>query len=57
MTNSISLTHLGTFYYGYARYISLNTLLSAILASCEVKLLEGVDYYHLIYLINIAFLT
>ena len=43
MTSSISLTYLGTFYYCYIRYISLNTLFSEILASYEVKLLEGVD--------------
>ena len=43
MTSSISLTHLGTFYYCYIRYISLDTLFSAILASYEVKLLEDVD--------------
>ena len=47
MTSSISLTHLGTFYYCYMRYFSLNTLFSAILASYEVKLLEDVDNGHL----------
>ena len=47
MTNSISLIHLGTFYYCYICYISLNTLFSATLASYEVKLLEDVDNCHL----------
>ena len=47
MTSSISLIHLCTFYYCYIRYISLNTLLSAILTSYEVKLLEDVDICHL----------
>ena len=47
MTSNISLTHLCTFYYCYIRYISLNTLFSAILASFEVKLLEDVDNCHL----------
>ena len=47
MTSSISLTHLGTFYSCYIRYIYLNTLFSAILASYEVKLLEDVDNCHL----------
>ena len=44
MTSSLSLTHLGTFYYCYIRYISfLNTLL----ASYEDKLQEDVDNCHL----------
>ena len=47
MTSSIRLTHLGTFYYCYIRYISLNTLSSAILASFDVKMLEDVDNCHL----------
>ena len=47
MTSSISLTHLGTFYYCHKRYISLNKLFSAIIASNEVKLLEDVDNCHL----------
>ena len=47
MTSSISLTHLGTFYYCYICYISLNIYFSAILASYEVKLLEDVDNCHL----------
>ena len=49
MTSSISLTHLGTFYYCYIRYISLNILhvFSAILASYEIKLLEDEDNCHL----------
>ena len=47
MTSSISLIHLGTFFYYFIRYISLNTLFSAILASYEVKLLEDVDNCHL----------
>ena len=47
VTSRISLTHLGTFYYCYIRYISLNTLFSAILASYEVKRLEDVDNCHL----------
>ena len=47
MTSSISLTHLGTFYYCYICYISLNISFSAILASYEVKLLEDVDNCHL----------
>ena len=46
-SSSISLTCLGTFYYCYIRYISLNTLFSAILASYEVKLLDDVDNCHL----------
>ena len=47
MTSSISLTHLGTFHYCYIRYISLNMLFSAILASYKVKLIEDVDNCHL----------
>ena len=47
MTNSISLTHLGTFYYCNICYISLNIYFSTILASYEVKLLEDVDDCHL----------
>ena len=47
MTRDISLTYLGTFYDCFIRYISLNTLFSAILASNEVKLLEDVDNCHL----------
>ena len=47
MTSSISLIHLGTFYYCHIRYISLNKLFSAIIASNEVKLLEDVDNCHL----------
>ena len=47
MTRDISLTDLGTFYDCFIRYISLNTLFSAILASNEVKLLEDVDNCHL----------
>ena len=47
MTSSISLTHLDTFYYCYVRYMSLNILFSAILASYEVKLLEDEDNCHL----------
>ena len=47
MTSSISLTHLGTFYYCYIRYMSLNILFSVILASYEVKLLEVDDNFHL----------
>ena len=43
MTCSISLTHLGTFYYCCMRYILLDTLFCALLASYEVKLLEDVD--------------
>ena len=45
MTSSISSTHLHI--YCNIRYISLNILFSAILASYEVKLLEDVDYCHL----------
>ena len=44
MTSSISLTNKGTYYYGYTRYISLNTLFIAKLTSYEIKLLEDVDY-------------
>ena len=47
MTSSISLTHLGTFYYYYIRNMSLDILFSAILASYEVKLLEDEDHCHL----------
>ena len=47
MTSSISLTHLGTIYYCFIRYISFNTLFSAILASHEVKLLDDVENCHL----------
>ena len=47
MTRDISLTDLGTFYDCFIRYISLNTLFSALLASYEVKLLEDVDNCHL----------
>ena len=62
MTRSISLTHLGTFYNCYIRYISLNTLFSALLASYEVKLLKDIDNCHLSAQLNertiiIAFLT
>ena len=52
MTSSISLIHLCTFYYCYIRYISFNTLLSAILTSYEVKLLEDVDICHLMAQLN-----
>ena len=47
MTSSISLTYLGAFNYCYTRYVSFNTLFSAILASYEIKLLEDVDNCHL----------